>query len=117
VNGDKFFDYVRGSLIPQMNPFDGTSSRSIAVLDNCSIHHVTEVADIFKSSGIVVLYLPPYSPDLNPIEEAFSYIKYYLKSHDDVLEATGNLTPLIQAAFNCITATHCNKWIKDCGYT
>ena len=40
VNGDKFFDYVRGSLIPEMLPFDGENPKSIAALDNCSIHHV-----------------------------------------------------------------------------
>jgi len=68
---------------------------------------------MFKSSGMVVLYLPPYSPDFNPIEEAF---KYYLRAHDDILQATGNPTPLIQAAFDSITTTHCNKWIQNCGY-
>jgi len=84
-----------------MLPFDGMSPRSIAALDNYSIHHVTEVVDMFKYSGIIVLYLPPYhSPDFNPIEEVFSYVKYYLRTHDDILQATGDPTPLIQAAFD-----------------
>lgn len=43
VNGDAFFDFVRGSLIPNMHPFDGSSDRSIVVMDNCSIHHTNEV--------------------------------------------------------------------------
>ena len=43
VNGDIFFDYVRGSLIPEMQPFDGRSPKCIAVMDNCSIHHVDPV--------------------------------------------------------------------------
>ena len=43
VNGDKFLDYVRGSLIPNMSPFDGISSKSILVMDNCSVHHTQEV--------------------------------------------------------------------------
>ena len=78
VDSDAFFDFVRGTLIPNMQPFDGLSSRSIAIIDNCSIHHV----DIIKDAGIVVFFLPAYSPDLSPIKELFSSIKYYLKDHD-----------------------------------
>ena len=73
VNGD----YVRGSLIPNMLPFDGTNPRSIGVLDNCSVHHVESVVELFRGAGILVLWLPPYSPDFNPAENAFSKVKYY----------------------------------------
>ena len=55
-------------VIPEMMPFDGENSKSIAILDNCSIHHVSEVEAAFKQAGIFVYYLPPYSPDLNPLE-------------------------------------------------
>ena len=71
VDGDKFSDYVRGSLIPNMLPFDGTNPRSVAILDNCSVHRVKSVVDLFKEAGILVLWLPPYSPDFNPAENAF----------------------------------------------
>jgi len=74
VNGDMFFDFSRATLIPEMLPFDGSNAKSIVIMDNCSIHHVQEVKDLFSVAGILVLYLPPYSPDLNPIEMAFSYI-------------------------------------------
>ena len=53
VNGDIFFDYVRGSLIPEMLPFDGTNPCSIAVLDNCSIHHIDPVRGLFRSAAIL----------------------------------------------------------------
>ncbi len=46
VGGDEFIDYVRGSLIPEMLPFDGQNPKSIAIMDNCSIHHVQTVTDI-----------------------------------------------------------------------
>ena len=63
VNGEKFFDYVRGSLITEMLPFDGKNPNSIAVLDNCSIHDVQEVIQLFKDAGkIVLFFLPPYNP-------------------------------------------------------
>ena len=58
VNSKKFFDYVRGSLILEMLPFDGENPNSVAALDNCSIHHVREVIQLFKDAGILVLFLP-----------------------------------------------------------
>ena len=67
-------------LIPQMAAFDGSSDRSIVVLDNCSIHHVPDVVEEFRKAGVMVPFLPPYSPDSMPIELCFSYIKYYLKN-------------------------------------
>jgi len=78
VNGSVFYDFVRGTLIPNMQFYDGENPNSIVIMDNCSIHHVQEVEDVIQQSGILLLFLPPYSPDLNPVEEAFSYIKGYM---------------------------------------
>ena len=117
VNGDKFFDYVRGSLIPEMQPFDGRSPKCIAVMDNCSIHHVDPVTQLFKDAGILLLYLPPYSPDFMPIEKTFSYVKYYLKDHDDIWQAMNDPTVLVRAAFDSVKRSHCEGWISNCGYS
>ena len=57
VNGEVFFDFVRTLLIPQILPFDGENACSIVVLDNCSIHHVQHVIDLFVAAGILVLFL------------------------------------------------------------
>ena len=51
--------------------------------------------DLFTAAGILVLFLPPYSPDYMPIEETFSYIKYYLKKHVDLWEVLDDPKPLI----------------------
>ena len=79
VNGDVFFDFIRGTLIPNMQQFHGVAERSVVILDNCSIHHVPDIIEHFRDTGIVVFFLPPYSPDLNPMEVLFSCVKYYLK--------------------------------------
>ena len=50
VNAEKFLDFVRGSLIPEMEPFDGSIKKSIVILDNCSIHHVGVVKQLFADS-------------------------------------------------------------------
>ena len=81
VDGDAFFLYF--IRVPEMNPFDGPMS--VAVMDNCSIHHTEDVAELFQSAGILLIYLPPYSLDMNPIELAFGYVKAYLKEHQDLL--------------------------------
>lgn len=113
VNGRRFVDFLRGTLIPNMNPFDDSSPCSIMILDNCSIHHVSEVSELAEQAGILVMYLPPYSPDLNPIEATFSSVKYYLQEHEDLVE---DPKVIIQAAFNSITNEKSLGWIKDCGY-
>ena len=116
VNSDTFIDFIRGSLIPNMQQYDGMASRSIVTLDNCSVHHVPEVEQHFNEAGIVVIFLPPYSPDLNPIEELFSCVKYYLKRHDELLQAVDDPIPIIQAAYDSITPDQCEAWITHSGY-
>ena len=52
VDGDAFAAFVRGSLIPQMQGFDGEAERSIVVMDNCSVHHTEAVTDLFREAGV-----------------------------------------------------------------
>ena len=118
VDSDKFFDFIRGTLIPNMQPFDGSNSKSIVIMDNCSIHHVEPVKELLQDAGILLIFLPPYSPDYNPIEETFSSIKYYLKDHDEILQTLQepDVMTIVKAAFDNVTAQDCNSWITDCGY-
>ena len=116
VDSFKFFDFLRGKLIPEMEMFDGINKHSVLVVDNCAIHHVQEVKDLLKAAGILYMFLPPYSPDLNPAEELFSYIKYYLKDHDLVLQSMSSMFPVIKAAFDSVTAEQCSGWIEHAGY-
>ena len=114
VNGSLFYDFLRGELFPNMHSFPGPNS--VAIMDNCSIHHVQEVQELAKQLGIVLLYLPPYSPDYNPIEESFSYVKNYLWKHDELLQSVPNPTCIIKAAFNSITTDHLMSWVSHAGY-
>ena len=116
VDADIFYDFVRSCLIPNMYQYDGIAPKSVVVLDNCSIHHVFEVKDLFEQAGIMVIFLPPYSPDFNPIESTFSFVKSYLKKHDSIIAAMSDPTPLIKDAFDIITSELAQSWIKDCGY-
>ena len=72
VNGESFLSFVERNLLPTLMPFDGINSNSIVILDNASIHHVDGVVDMISEVGALVHFLPPYSPDLAPIEECFA---------------------------------------------
>ena len=109
VNGDAFYDFVCGTLIPNMHPYDGQSPNSVIVMDNCSIHHTNRVQQLLDNAGIILIYLPPYSPDLNPIELAFGFVKSYLKQHDDVIEVFPNIIPLVKSGFDSIQQNIVNR--------
>lgn len=111
-NGDTFYDFIHTHLIPHLCPFDGHSSRSVVVLDNCSIHHCAEVVASLRDIGVMVHFLPPYSPDLNPIEEAFSKVKTELRS----IEAQCmDIETALLASFTTITEQDCRGWISHSG--
>ena len=113
--GNTFTILFVDAFIPNMLPFDGTNSTSVVVIDNCFIHHVEEVKLLLEEAVILVVYLPPYSPDLNPIEEAFSSVKSFLKEHEDLLTCIV-LNELIKSAFSNITKEKCDGWISNCNY-
>ena len=79
VNGDVFIYFVEHILLPILQPFNGSNARSIVVMDNASIHHVDRVASLINEAGAILRFLPPYSPDFQPLEEVFSKVKYFLK--------------------------------------
>ena len=56
INADTY-DFVRWELLPRMNPLDGSSSKSIAVMDNCAVHHVLIVEDLFAQAGVLLLWV------------------------------------------------------------
>ena len=116
VTGERFADFIRGTLTPEMTPFDGSPKKSVIIMDNCTINHTAAIKELLLDVGNLVFFLPPYSPDLNPIEEAFSSVKYYLKQHDELLQSITNPFPVIYSAFNSITPEKCNGWITHSGY-
>ena len=68
-----------------MNPYPGNNS--VIIMDNARIHHDTDLILLLEGLGCRVIFLPPYSPDYNPIETAFSVIKSWIKRNGDFMEA------------------------------
>ena len=113
--GSDFYHYVQDALLPYLQPFDGVNAHSVVVLDNASIHHVPQVVSAIESSGALVQFLPPYSPDYNPIEMAFAKTKSMLKLYEQEWQDLDTETAVI-AALNTITKEDCKGWISHCGY-
>lgn len=116
VNGEKFLFFVRKYLLPILMPFNGSNPKSIVVLDNASIHHTAAVEATIRSVGAIVRYLPPYSPDMNPLEEVFAEVKQFLVSNDPILQSTQSPSTIINHAFLSVSVANCNSYIAHAGY-
>ncbi|KAK3748974.1 hypothetical protein QZH41_019095 [Actinostola sp. cb2023] len=109
VNGDKFLMFLQQDLIPN----------SVVVMDNAAIHHVGPVQQAILQTGAKLIFLPPYSPDLNPIEEAFSKVKGWIRSNGDVWAALTNRNDkvhMVYDAFYQLSADDCFGYFNDSEY-
>ncbi len=109
INGAAFLAYVEQFLAPTLSRGD------VVVLDNLSSHKVSGVREAIEARGATLLYLPPYSPDLNPIELAFSKLKRLLR---DAAERTVEaLWQTIGSLLDRFSPTECANYIRHCGFT
>jgi transposase len=108
MNGKAFLAYVRQVLIPTLQPGD------LVVLDNLSSHKAAGVREAIEQVGARLMYLPPYSPDLNPIELAFSKLKWLLRSAAErTVEALWSRLGQLLDAF---PPHQCRNYFQHCGY-
>ena len=118
INGANFLSFVERLLkLYSMQPWPLLNS--ILVMDNAAIHQVNGVQEMVEAHGSCLVYLPAYSPDLNPIEEAFSSIKAWLYANcDHVLgEIEGDdadLYRVIWEAVHCVTPEDAYGWFQHC---
>ena len=81
-------------------------------MDNASIHHVDGIVDMIEQVGAMVMFLPPYSPDFNPIEALFSKLKKTIKQFEQELEADEmDLETIVYSSYCHITPQDCRNWI------
>lgn len=108
MRGEIFRAYVEQFLAPTLSPGD------VVVMDNLAAHKVAGVREAIEAVGASVLHLPPYSPDLNPIEKAFAKLKALLRkaatrSRDELWDAIGRL-------LDRFTPAECRNYLRSCGY-
>ena len=115
VNSEAFQGFLDMELAPKLLPFNGTNCRSVVVMDNASIHHADQLVNSLEHLGVLVYFLPPYSPDFNPIEELFSKVKLVMKANEYVLKDY-DLETSILCGFISVTSDDCVNWINHSGY-
>ena len=95
-------------------PFNGENPHSIVVLDNAAIHHVDGIKRMIEEVGALVMFLPPYSPDYNPIEAAFGKVKAIIKAYEQEASFEEmDIVDLVLTAFSHITQEDCISWISQ----
>ena len=108
MNGAAFKAYVEQVLAPTLGPGD------IVVMDNLSSHKVAGVREAIKVTGAFLLYLPPYSPDLNPIELAFAKLKALLRKA--AARSVDELWRVIPNLLDEFTPHECTNFFRHAGY-
>lgn len=103
-----FLKYLEEVLLPELWP------GAVVVLDNLSVHKSPRVEELLASRGVQVIYLPPYSPDLNPIEKAWSKLKSFLRKEGARTYRT--LGQAIARGLEQITNSDAIAWFRHCGY-
>lgn len=108
MNGRAFLAYVRQVLVPTLRPGD------LVVLDNLSSHKAAGVREAIEQAGARLMYLPPYSPDLNPIELAFSKLKWLLRSAAE--RTVDALWSRLVQLLDTFPPQQCRNYFRHCGY-
>ena len=108
MNAEAFLVYVKQVLGPELHPED------LVVCDNLSSHHAAGVREAVEEVGATLLYLPPYSPDLNPIEMAFSKLKALLRKH--VAREFDALADAVADVLKDFSSAECRNFIRHANY-
>jgi transposase len=108
INGELFEAYVRQQLVPTLRPGD------VVVMDNLSSHKRPGVREAIEAAGASLLYLPPYSPDLNPIELAFSKLKGLLRSAGK--RTMDGLWDFLGKSLDAFAPDECRRYFRHDGY-
>ena len=115
VNDDIFMDFIQRVLLPNLMPFIDTNSNSVVMLDKCSVNRMKGVLDTIQGMGTIVQFLPPYSPDLTPIELLSSKVKGLIQAMEIEMNSLNDIHTIVLAAFSCITSDDCKSWISSIG--
>ncbi len=108
INGECFRAYIHQLLAPILRPGD------IVVMDNLGSHKGKAVRQAIKKAGARLLFLPPYSPDFNPIEQAFSKVKHWMRCAQK--RTIEDACDYIGALVSTITPSECQNYFENDGY-
>lgn len=107
TTAERFREYMENQLIPSLGKDD------LVIMDNMRSHHAKIVTELLDEAGIPYVYLPPYSPDLNPIEKMWSKMKSILRKKK--IRVASELPEAVKAALGNVSTNDCKGWFHACG--
>ncbi len=107
TTAQRFREYMEKQLIPSLEKDD------LVIMDNMRSHHAKIVTELLDKAGISYVYLPPYSPDLNPIEKMWSKMKATLRKKK--IRVASELPAAVKAALGDVNTNDCKGWFRACG--
>ena len=108
INGESFKAYVEQILVPTLKPGD------IVVMDNLGSHKGSDIRRAIRATGAKLMFLPPYSPDLNPIEQVFAKLKTLLRKAEE--RTVEGVWRKIGTLLECFPPTECANYFRNSGY-
>lgn len=108
TDGEVFVAFIEQVLAPKLRPGD------VVIMDNLSAHKVTGVREGIEAAGASLRYLPPYSPDMNPIESCWSKVKQHIRGAE--ARTVDALIDAVELAIDAVTPQDARGWFGRCGY-
>ena len=108
LNGERWVKFVQKKLCRHLYPGD------IVVFDNLAVHKNLEALALIEAEGATVKFLPPYSPDMNPIEMCWSFLKHYVRRLREV--TIDGLRRAVRRVLKRVTGRHLDGWYGKCGF-
>lgn len=108
LDSDSFEAYIEQVLVPTLRPGD------VVVLDNLAVHKHPAARAAIERAGATLRFLPPYSPDLNPIEQVFAKLKAFLRKFKP--RCVDDVETLVADAMHLFAPTECQNYVRHCGY-
>jgi transposase len=108
IDGYRFLDYLENQLLKSLKPGD------VLIMDNLRVHHIKPVREMLKKAEIRLLFLPPYSPELNPIEEAWSKIKSIFRGIE--ARTISSFIDTLKDTYSAVTVENIAGWFQHAGY-
>ena len=114
ITAEAFETFVEEQVLPHSSPYPG--ARSVLIFDNASIHKSEQLRELCELYGVLLRFLPPYSPDFNPIEATFKDIKAWIKRNHRLVEEFESFEAFLHFAVSQASGTYAEQHFEEAGY-
>ena len=114
ITADLFLGFLQDKILPNCEPFPG--KRSVLILDNASIHKSAAIQRACDEAGVLLQFLPPYSPDYNPIESTFNDLKAWIRLNYSLVAEFSGFDSFLEFAIQQVCTRDVHGHFRTCGY-